>query len=110
MSHPAIVVDADLTIRAGTAEGLLSGSGSRLSFETPTLSPFFASAPADLRRGLPTVASRLASMGLSIRVIEDGVEVLEIGDVSRSLIARAFGLRNTRIRRPIRLVASFLRR
>lgn len=49
-------------------------------------------------------------MGLSIRVVEDGVEVLEIGAVERGRIARVLGLGNVRIRRPLRLLLGYLRR
>ena len=110
MTRSAIIADADLTIRAGTAEGHLSGSGSRLSFETSRLTPFLASMPAESNQGMQTAASGLASVGLSVSVIEDGVAVLDLGDVETSLIARALGLRNVRIRRPFRLLARYLRR
>jgi hypothetical protein len=110
MASSAIIADADLTIRTGTAEGYLSGSGSRLSFETLRLTPFLASMPPDSNRGMQIAADALASVGLSVSVIEDGVAVLDLGDVETSLIARAFGLRNVRIRRPFRLLARYLRR
>lgn len=110
MTRSAIAADADLTIRAGTAEGSLSGSGSRLSFETSNLTPFLASLPGDSNRGIRSAAAGLASMGLSIGVIEDGVEVLDIGNVDSSFIARALGLRNIRVRRPVRLLVRYLRR
>ena len=110
MTRSAIIADADLTIRAGTAEGHLSGSGSRLSFETSRLTPFLSSIPNDSSRGMKPAASRLASMGLTVSVLEDGVAVLDIGNVEPSLISRAFGLRNVRIRRPFRLLARYLRR
>lgn len=110
MTHSAIIVDADLTIRAGTAEAHLSGSGPRLTFETARLTPFLASLPDDSRRGIQPAATRLAAMGLTIGVIEDGVAVLEIGNVGSSFIGRAFGLRDIRIHRPLRLLMRYLRR
>lgn len=110
MTDSAIVADADLTIRAGTAEGHLGGSGSRLSFETSRLTPFLASLPIGSARGSRAAADLLASMGLSVTVIENGVPILDVGKVESSLIARALGLRNTRVRRPLRLFARYLRR
>lgn len=110
MTRSAIIAEADLTIRAGTAEGHLSGSGSRLSFETTQLAPFLASLPTDSNRGARAAAERLASMGLSVSVIEDGVALLDIGDVEPSLIARVFRVRNVRVRRPLRLLVRYLRR
>jgi hypothetical protein len=81
-----------------------------LSFETPHLAPFLASLPSESDRGLRSVASGLASMGLSVGVIEDGVAVLDIGDTKTSLVARVFGFQHVRIRRPLRLLARYLRR
>ena len=110
MTRSAIIADADMTIRAGTAEGHLSGSGSHLSFETARLTPFLTSLPGDSNRRIRSAAAGLASMGLSIGVVEDGVAVIDIGNVQSSLLARAIGLRNVRIRRPLRLLARYLRR
>ena len=110
MTRSAIIADADLTIRAGTAEGHLSGSGSCLSFETTHLTPFLRSLPSDSSRGARSAGEQLPSMGLSVSVIENGVALLDVGNVESSLIARAFGVRNMRIRRPIRLLARYLRR
>lgn len=101
MTDSAIIADADLTIRAGTAEGHLSGSGTRLSFETTRLTPFLASLPSCSTSGAHASADRFASMGLSVTVIENGVAILDVGNVESSLIARAFGVRNVRIRRPL---------
>jgi hypothetical protein len=110
MTDSAIFADADVTIRAGTGEGHLSGTGSRLSFETIRLTPFLASLPMDSSRGARAAADQLASMGLSMTVIERGVPILDVGNVESSLIARAFGVRNIRVRRPLRLLARYLRR
>jgi hypothetical protein len=110
MTRSAIVADADLTIRAGTAEGHLGGSGSRLSFETPHLTPFLAAMPGESDRSVQAAANRLAAIGLSVSVIEGGVVLLDMGDGQTSLLGRALGLRNVRIRRPFRLLARYLRR
>ncbi len=108
MTRSAIIADADLTVRAGTGEGHLSGSGSHLAFETPHLAAFLATMPGESARGIRSVARGLASMGLSVGVIEDGVAVLDMGDGHTSLLARAFGFQHVRIRRPLRLLARYL--
>jgi hypothetical protein len=110
MTGPAILAEADLTIRTGTAEGRLSGSGSRLTFSAANLSPFIGSAPRIDRGLVRDATTRLAASGISLSVVEDGDTILDIGDVEPSLIARAFGFSNVRIQRPIRLLARSLRR
>lgn len=110
MTRSAITADADLTIRTGTAEGRLSGSGSRLLFETSRLTPFLAQVAGDANRPIRSAVNGLASMGLSVSVIEEGVAIVDIGNVESSLIARALGFRGVRIHRPFRLLARYLRR
>jgi hypothetical protein len=109
-TRSAIVADADLTIRAGTAEGRLSGSGSRLTFETSRLTPFLTAMPNESDRGWRIASRALASSGVSVSVVESGVAVLDIGDVRTSILARVIGLRHVRIRHPFRLLARYLRR
>ena len=110
MSDPAVIADADLMIRTGTAEGHLSGSGSLLTFTTADLSPIFDAMPGGNRSAFERLVGRLAEAGLSVRVIERGSIIAEVGNVRTSIVARAFGLRGVRIRRPVRLLVRYLRR
>ncbi len=110
MTDSAINVDADLTIRAGTAEGHLSGSGCHLRFTATDLTPFLSSAPSADANVVRRATTRIAEAGMSISVVEAGDTILDVGDVEPSLIAQMFGFRNVRIRRPFRLLARYLKR
>jgi hypothetical protein len=110
MNDPAVIADADLMIRTGAAEGHLSGSGSLLRFTTSDLAPILGSVPGANRTTVKQLVGALAKTGLSVSVVERDSVIVDIGDVRTSLVARALGLRGVRVRRPIRLLAKYLRR